>query len=110
MCRSSPLRQTDKRASGRFLSHQSTHHNVLGCHEGGKTPRRMSVTSEEAGLGVAPHLPPQPVSSWRPTTIVWTCAFFGRTLSVSHHLPSHWVACLLRVVRSPVVFLFATPR
>ena len=47
-----------------------------------------SVTSEEAGLGVAPHSAPQPVSSWRTTTIAWTSALFGRTPSVSHHLPS----------------------
>ena len=68
------------------------------------------VTSEEAGLGVAPHSAPQPVGSWRPATIAWTGAF-SRAHSVrippsavSGSPAPPWVA------GSPVVFLVATLR
>ena len=46
------------------------------------------VTSEEAGPGGNFTRLPRPVSSWRATALAWTGALFGRSPSVSHHLPS----------------------
>ena len=55
--------------------------------------RAGSVNREVRNLrrgwaGAAPRSAPQPVTSWSCATIAWTSAVFGRTLSVSHHLPS----------------------
>ena len=48
-------------------------------------------------------------TSWSATALAWTSALFGRTLSVSRHLPSLG-RLPPRKVRSPVVFLVATRR
>ena len=77
---------------------------------GGENSCRRSATSEEAGLGVAPHSPHQPAGSCSLTTIAWTGAFSRahsvriQPSAVSGSPAPPWV------VRSPVVSLVATPR
>ena len=59
--------------------------------------------------GVAPHLAPQLVTSWSATALAWT----GPSFKSPRPFPTIcrlWVACTLRVVRSPVTFLVATLR
>ena len=55
------------------------------------------MAPEEVGHGVAPHSAPQPVGSWRTTTIAWTSAVFGAIRAYPTHcsvphaaLPAPW--------------------
>ena len=67
-----------------------------GIPAGASATMRRAANGVNTGrrLGVAPHSAPQPVGSWTPTTIAWTSALFGHTLSVSHTLLclARWVA------------------